>query len=201
MLRRFHYTWITDWQIAPRSIKIFNGITHSLPPEACDRNVGVAQESHLRGDLDTQLRAGMLGHFTLSGVYPLGEQGNPKHVSRIQHHVQLYKEAIRPWLRTSRMYHHTPVLEGREPRGWCALEMASADRRHGAAAVFRLAGPDVAEYTLYPRGLDPGLVYRVTRDNLGASFQRDGATLMEGGVRVRLDRALTSELLLFQADA
>ncbi len=158
LLRHFHYTWITDWQIAPRAIKIFNGMTLSLPPELCDRNAGVGQSSHLRGDLDIQVRACMLGHFTLTGIYPLGEKrGNPQHVSRIQHHVRIYKEAIRPWISSSRMYHHTPVLEGREPQGWCVMELVAEDRRHGVIAAFRMAGPAEAEFSVYPRGLDPGL--------------------------------------------
>ncbi|MDB5056959.1 MAG: Alpha-galactosidase [Chloroflexi bacterium] len=199
LLQRFHYTWITDWQLAPRSIKIFNGMTLSLPPEACDRNAGVGMDSHLRGDLDTQIRSCMLGHFTLTGIYPPGEHGNPRHVDRIRHHVQLYKTAIRPWLSTSRMYHHTPALIGREPEGWCVMELVSADRRHGVTGVFRLAGTLDPEYLYRPRGLAADTRYRVTRDNLGQSFQREGADLLDRGVRVRLDRVLSSELLLFEA--
>ncbi len=199
MLRRFHYTWITDWQLMPRSIKIFNGMTLALPPELCDRNAGVGQDGHLRGDLDTQIRSCMLGHFTLTGIYPPGEPSNPQHISRIQHHVRLYKESIRPWLPTSRMYHHTPVLLGREPEGWCVLELVSSDRRHGAVGIFRLAGVAEPDYLYRPRGLAPGVTYRVTRDNLDLSFHQEGADLSRGGILVRLDRALSSELLLIEA--
>jgi len=199
LLRRFHYTWITDWQLAPRSIKIFNGMTLAFPPELCDRNAGVGQDGHLRGDLDTQVRSCMLGHFTLTGIYPPGEHSNSAHVEQIKHHVAVYKEEIRPWLPTSRLYHHTPVLEGLEPQGWCVMELASADRRHGASGVFRLAGQGEPAFLFRPRGLDPSMTYTVTRDNVGLSFVRDGEALMSEGIRVRLDRPLASELLLVEA--
>lgn len=198
LLRRFHYTWITDWQLAPRNIKIFNGMTLALPPEACDRNAGVGQDSHWRGDLDTQMRSCMLGHFTLTGIYPPGGRANPDHLDRVRHHVQVYKEQIRPWLRSCRLYHHTPVLEGSEPEGWCALELVSRDRRRAACALFRLAGAAEPEYRLRPRGLDPGLTYRVTSDNTAMGFERDGLALRDQGIGIRLDRPLASELLLIE---
>lgn len=199
LLRRFHYTWITDWPALPRSIKIFNGMTLALPPEACDRNAGVGQDGHLQGDLTTQIRSCLLGHFTLTGIYPPGERGDAAHLAHIRRLVVLYKERIRPWLRTSRVYHHTPLLRGREPGGWCAIELIAADRQHGAAGIFRLAGPGESEYSFRPRGLDLSRRYRVTYDNSGQSSEWAGAALMEHGLTVRLDRPLASELLLLEA--
>ena len=52
---------------------------------------------------------------------------------------------------------------------------------------------------LRPRGLDAGRRYRVTFDNAGQSCQVDGFALMQQGVVVRLEGALTSELLLMEA--
>lgn len=40
LVRRFDHTWVTDWQIAPRSFAITNGMTMALPPEYVDRLVG-----------------------------------------------------------------------------------------------------------------------------------------------------------------
>ena len=39
MVRRFSHTWVTDWQIAPRSFMITNGMTMALPPEYVDRRL------------------------------------------------------------------------------------------------------------------------------------------------------------------
>jgi hypothetical protein len=49
------------------------------------------------------------------------------------------------------------------------------------------------------RGLDVGLRYRVTWDNTGQTCEVDGFVLMKQGLVVRLEGALTSELLLFEA--
>ncbi len=79
------------------------------------------------------------------------------------------------------------------------LELASADRTRGIAGLFQLADPRENEYLLRLRGLDVGKVYRVTWDNAGQSCEVDGFTLMKQGIPVRLEGALTSELLLFEA--
>ena len=49
-----------------------------------------------------------------------------------------------------------------------------------------------------PRGLDPARRYEVTQDNTGSRYIVDGRSLMQQGIRVRLDAAQTSELLLFR---
>jgi len=69
----------------------------------------------------------------------------------------------------------------------------------GMAGVFRLSSPSQQEYILRLRGLDIGARYQVTWDNLGQTCEVDGFTLMKQGLAVRLDGALTSELLLFAA--
>ena len=50
MVRRFSHTWVTDWQIAPRSFTITNGMTMALPPEYVDRLIG-GQSGHIDGRL------------------------------------------------------------------------------------------------------------------------------------------------------
>jgi len=56
------------------------------------------------------------------------------------------------------------------------------------------------EHLLRFRGLDAGRRYRVTWDNCGLACEMDGFTLMHQGVTVRLEGALTSELLICQAE-
>ena len=55
MIRRFSHTWVTDWQLVPRSFTVTNGMTMDLPPEYVDRLIA-GQNGHLSGDLDFQLR-------------------------------------------------------------------------------------------------------------------------------------------------
>lgn len=199
MVSRFHHTWVTDWQVAPRSVGIFNGMSIALPPEYVDRNCGVGQNSHLLGALDFQLRSCMLGHFTLTGFHPTAADRNPDHLGFVKHCVALYKRFIRPLLPQSRVFHHTPVLESYCPHDWCVIELAANDARRVLCALFRLAGPADPEYTLKLRGLDSGKTYHVVFDNTGHSARMTGLDLMQRGLTIRLDSALSSELLTFEA--
>lgn len=199
MVSRFHHTWVTDWQLAPRSVRIFNGMSMALPPEYVDRNCGVGQNSHLTGDLGFQLRSCMLGHFTLTGFHPTAEDRNPEHIGFVKHCVSLYRDFIRPMLPQSNIFHHTPVLENFQPHDWCVIELADKKADKALCALFRLAGPSTPEYTIKPRGLNPGKTYRITFDNSGHIVQMTGLDLTQKGLTIRLDFALTSELLKIEA--
>ena len=87
-------------------------------------------------------------------------------------------------------------MPGPEPQGWGVLELASADRTRAVCGLFQLGNPTQPEYRLRLRGLDAGRRYRVTWDNSGQTAEADGFTLMNQGITVRLEGALTSELLL-----
>jgi hypothetical protein len=150
-------------------------------------------------DLDTQVRTTLLCHCTLTGIYPSLAERNPEMVARVRHHVQIYKQLIRPFLSRCTVYHHTPVLSGHEPCGWGVLEYVAEDRSRAVVGVFRLAGEGQAEYLLRLRGIDPGRQYRLTYDNTGMSALFDGAILMHNGIAIRLERPISSELLLLEA--
>jgi alpha-galactosidase len=199
MLSRFHYTWISDWQIAPRCIRILNGMSIALPPERIDRNAGVGQGGYMHGDLDFQIRHIMFSHMTLTGIYPNVAERNPEHVERIKHHVQTYKNFIRPFLSRCRVYHHTPVLKGDdEPKGWCVLEYVSVDSSRAIVGIFRLDSTSLPEYHLRLHGVDRGKTYKATFDNTGQIVKLEGEKLATMGILIRLERALSSELLLLE---
>jgi alpha-galactosidase len=198
LVSRFHYTWVTDWQLAPRTLRIVNGMSMALPPERIDRNAGVGQDGHQRADLDFQLRACMFGHLTLTGIYPLAGDSNPDAVERIRHHVAVYKEFIRSFISSCRMFHHTPVLKTREPQGWAVLEQAADDQSRAVVGLFRLAGPADDTYLLRLRGVAAGRRYKLTFDNSGQMTEVDGASLLYGGLPIRLARSLTSELIMVE---
>jgi hypothetical protein len=100
---------------------------------------------------------------------------------------------------TGRIYHHTPEVDGFDPHGWGVLELASQDRSRAICGLFQLAAPTQPEYLLRLRGLNVSRRYRATWDNTGQTCELDGFTLMKTGFPVRLEGALTSELLLFEA--
>lgn len=113
--------------------------------------------------------------------------------------VDLYKNVVRSIYQASRIYHHTPVVKGLNPSGWSVLELGSQDRTTAVAGLFRLSDPPESDYLLRFRGLDISKRYRVTFDNANETCELSGYTLIKEGVPIRLESALTSELILVQA--
>ncbi len=198
MVKWFGHTLDSDWQIAPRSFMAFNGMTMALPPEYLNGIIG-GVSGFTRADFDFQSRLHLFATSTFGFLYPLGSQPNPLLMQRTKRWVDLYKNFVRPFMSTSRIYHHTPEVTGLDPHGWGVLELASEDRTRGICGLFQLSAPTEPEYHLRLRGLDVSRRYRVTFDNSGETAEVDGFTLMKQGIMVRLEGALTSELLLFEA--
>jgi alpha-galactosidase len=198
MSRRFDHTDVTDWQIAPRSFLITNGMSLALPPEHMDRLVG-GQDGQSAAEYAFQWRTVVFMQPKVAFLYPRGAQPNPVFMERTKHWVELYKNFIRPFLGSSRVYHHTPEVTGFDPHGWGVLEMAAEDRTRAICGLFQLAAASAPEYRLRWRGLDRSRRYQVTFDNSGETIPVDGFTLMNEGITVRLEGALTSELLTCQA--
>ncbi len=199
MVRYFDHTWVTDWQIAPRAFSITNGMSMALPPERVDRLAGMGQSGQRTAELDFQFRLQLFVHPSLNWFHLKDAAPNAVQQARIRNAVRIYKEFVRPIHPTSRIYHHTPVVKGFEPRGWGVLELAARDRTRAVAGLFRLSDPAEPEYLLRFRGIDPGKRYRVTFDNSSESCEVDGIALTRTGITSRLETALTSELLLVEA--
>ncbi|MCC7360964.1 MAG: alpha-galactosidase [Anaerolineales bacterium] len=198
MIARFAHTWVTDWPIAPRAFRITNGMTMALPPEYVDRLWG-GQNSHTAGDLDFQLRLLLFARPTLGFFHPDGAVLNPLLLARLREFVAFYKDFVRPFAAESRIFHHTPEFTGLEPQGWGVLELAAGDGRRAIAGLFQLASPPADDYVFRPRGLDRSRRYRLTLGNEQQTVELDGAELAETGLTVRLEGALTSQLLSFEA--
>ncbi len=196
---RFTTAWISDWMRMPRTLRILNGMSMAMPAEYLNRLFGVCMEGSYKGNPEIQLQAIILGHPTISGLtYSLAEM-NPELMELTKKYIGIYKNFIRPFHRDARLYHHTPVIPGTEASGWCVLENVANDRTRAVAGVFRLVNTPEDTYLLKFRGLDPGKRYRVTTEPGGLVCEIDGIKLMERGITVRLDTALTSKMLLCEA--
>ena len=158
----------------------------------------MGQWCHRTAELDFHNRLPLFVHPTLGWTHIKGASPNPLQLARIRHMVDIYKNFVRPFHPTSRIYHHTPVVRGLDPHGWGVLELASQDRTRALVGLFRLSDPAEPEYVLRLRGVDASRRYRVTFDNTGESVVLDGFTLVKVGVPVRLETALTSELFLVE---
>ena len=208
-LQNFHHTWISDWNTAPRSFTVANGMTMALPPEFCDRLVG-GMECHTRASLEFQARVPLMGRPTTNDYNAVGSEQNPAQIGIVRHAFELYKTRIRPWIENSRVYHHTPEAAASPAGGWGSaetphgtgiLERASADGRHGVMGFFRLSeAAGETEVTAVPRGIDPALSYLVTFDNAGSTARIPGYILARDGLRIRLCGSLSSELVLYEAE-
>jgi alpha-galactosidase len=226
---RFHETYLTDGLSLPRELQVYSGLSLALPPEVfvilhgADGGIGMGKPQNL----DTVLRLTFslsTPQIFVGSVAPSVAALSPQRRERFLHYARIYKEFIRPLLATCRVFHHAPVgpQSGVESGPWFAMEYATPERTRGWATIARLRngpgdryvykypnqgldpGPAAAPYAgdtfvLKPRGLDPGMTYRVTFDSLDAAVAVSGWDLLREGVPVRLENAGMSELLLFEA--
>ena len=128
---------------------------------------------------------------------PVGERLNPELLEFLRHSLDIYKNFVRPFLPESNIYHHTPDSSELQPKGFGIIEAAAKDGSKGMLGVFQLANPKERETVIHPRGVNASRTYNVTFDNTRRTCKVDGFTLKNDGLHIRLDGALTSELVLY----
>lgn len=199
-MHRFHNVEVSDWLRSPRAVKANNGLSMSLPPEILLRTFGTESwQQVLDGDLDAQLRLVCMCRPIFRGIAPSLDLITPELRDRIEHHLDIYRKVIRPLLPECKMYHHTPFLPLFEHRGFCAMEYATADKKTAVAAIFRLSTVVGDEYLFKPRGVDASRNYDVTFDNSNETVRISGLALKQTGLVIRLERTMSSELLILKA--
>lgn len=202
ILRRFDTTELSDWMRAPRGLKILNGMTWLLPPEILLRTFGTeVPDLAGDGDVESQLAMIQMSLPIFRGIAPSLTELNPLLRDKIRSGVELYKKKLRPIMRGSRVYHHTPLTEYYTQTPWVVLEYATPDAQRAMATLFRTSNFEDPVYRFVPRGLDASRNYAVTFKNRGDTVEMSGLKLMQEGVAVRLETAGTSEMLLFNSEA
>lgn len=196
LVRNFTHTWVSDWQVMPRGVAITNGMTMCLPPEYVDRLSG-GMNSHVRGSLEIILRHTLFGKPTINIFNPVASTYNEQQLETVKHTIDIYKSFIQPLAENGLIYHHTPEIFEEEPTGNCILERASEKKDRSVIGAFRLSGkPEEDFITVYPRGIKPEGNYKVYFDNTKSEDTVSGFNLVNNGIRVRLENALSSELIL-----
>jgi alpha-galactosidase len=199
ILRRFDNTELSDWMRGPRGVKILNGMTWVLPPEILLRTFGTeVPDLAGDGDIEYQLRQVEMSLPIFRGIAPSPAEFNPILRDKIRSGVDLYKRELRPILRDSVVYHHTPLTPYFSQSPWLVLEYAKADKMRAVATLFRTSNLENPVYHFVPRGLDASAAYKVTFENQGESVELSGVQLMTDGIPVRLEAAGTSQMLLFE---
>lgn len=197
MVSNFNHTWVSDNQLAPRSLLITNGMTLAIPPEKVDRLVA-GMGCHKRASLDFHMRNAMFGHLTLNVFGPRMAEMNPDVFEFVRHSTDLYKSFIRPYLADALIYHHTPDNQEVMKQGWLAIETAAPDASRAALGIFSVTECGVTQARVYPRGLSAEKTYRVTFDNTRTTATVSGFELINNGVNVRITGSLSSELVTFE---
>lgn len=192
LMRRFHWTQITDNWHPAKQLRIFNGVTLGLPPEQCMTLVG-AINMH-PAEVDFVVRAGFFGHLCVSGAFPSVRQMNTPALAAWRRGIQFYKENIRPILDTCNVYHHTPLQDYKRQGDWIVLEYADERAVQAVAGIFRLNAGDSA-YTFIAKGVDLTGHYEVRFENSGAVVRVSGFQLGTAGISVRVNGRMMSELL------
>jgi len=200
ILHRFDNTELSDWMRGPRGVKILNGMTWLLPPEILLRTFGT-EVSDLAGDgdIDYQMRQVEMALPIFRGIAPSQDELNPILRNKIRAGVDLYKNELRPILRDSLVYHHTPLTPYFHESPWLVLEYAAPDKRRSVATLFRTSDLEDPVYHFVPRGLDSSATYKVTSENRSETVEVSGLQLMTVGIPVRLETTGTSEMLLFES--
>lgn len=197
VMKSFNHTWVSDWQRAPRSLTVTNGMTMALPPDRVDR-LFAGMGCHEQGSLDLHMRNTMLTHMTLNVIAPNHSEANSVQNEFVRHSVEIYKNFIRPFLPQAKIYHHTPET-GLLKDDFCVTEISSPDCRKGAIAAFTMSAAKAQGISIVPKGINIGATYKVTLDNSGASFTASGYELLTGGIPVSIPSSLSSELILYEA--
>lgn len=196
MLRGMSNTWITDYQNAPRSFEILNGVSMLLPTEYFVRPFG-AQNGHLSGTLDFQLNVVRFGNPLFFYNLPVGIQHSPLQMKRIKEMLTTYKEVIRPMLPNSRIYHHTPDLNPEASDCVGVLELASENGDCSLIGVFTLSEMTQPVQRLFFKGICASGLYKVSiNDQFYMNISGD--KLMNEGLKVDISMALDSKVILAQ---
>jgi len=197
MMSRFHYACESDFSMFPRSIRAINGLTLLLPPEALCYYHNHMPMAHQKVDLDTHLRVTLFARPIFVGFGAQDADRSSEYFRKTRRYVELHKGFCRPVLEGQPIaYHHTPDIGLYASAPWCILEYALQDRSRGYAGVFRLLN-GAEEYRLRLRGADAAAEYEVTLDNQRQTFRMSGRDLAMQGLPVRLDAAMTSELVMY----
>lgn len=194
---KFSHTWVSDEQKFPIACAITNGMTLVIPPECVDR-LSSGMDSHQKGTLDAIVRHTLFGRPTFNSFNSMGSAFNPNQIEFVRHSIDIYKNVIRPFAPTGKIYHHTEECFGNAPAGTVVLERSAEDRSAGVVGIFRLTGINADTITVYPKGISIGSDYDVTFDNSGETVRLSGYEMAHSGLRINIRSNLSSELVIYQ---
>lgn len=198
MLSRFHYCTQSDFSQFPLSIRCINTMSMFLPPESICYYHNHMPFAHLQADLDTHLRVCLFAIPILVGFGAQKADRTVPYFEKTKEYLRLAKGFCRDVLGDHpAVYHHTPYIGVNDPADFCVLEYARQDKTKGYCGVFKLSDAD-KDYQLYLKGVDASRDYKITCHNTGAVLRIAGSGLINSGLKIHLESANTSELILYE---
>ena len=196
MMRRFHWSQLSDNQNPEQQLLILNGMTLAMPPEQC--MIFAAPCVPQQTDADFLLRTGLFSQTCMVGAAPSVAKMNASVLERWRHMADIYKKEIRPILGTCKVYHHTPVQDYRRSGEWVVLEYAGRNADTAVVGFFRLGNSKDGNYHFKSKGLDISRNYQVWFDNERAGTVISGRELCMSGIDVLVSAPMRSELLIIK---
>ena len=197
MMRRFHWTQISDNQHPEEQLRILNGLTLAIPPEQCMLFPFGGYPQPI--DVDFLSRAILFGQACLLAPFPALEKANEAALEHWRHIIDLYKTEVRPRLSSFRAYHHTPIQDYKRSGEWVVLEYADENAEFVIAGIFRLGKSRADSYPFKSRGVSLAKTYSVWHDNHQESAVVSGRALCQEGLCIRVPGGMQSELLVMRS--
>ena len=198
ILRYFDHTWVSDWMNSPRNFRVINGMSLALPPEYIDRIV-FTNLGWWTGSVDFELDLMLFARITLGPIDTAFAPPNPLLAQKLKQRISFYKDFVVPFLPGCRVYHHTPVHRGAHPKGAGVLEYAAEDKSRGIIGAFGLAGCEIQDLCLKPKGLNPAWNYQLTFLKSMARLERPGMEIMRDGLPIQGLSPINSQVIAYKA--
>jgi len=202
LARHVHGFFLSDPDFTEHHLEVLWGVRNLLPPIGIlhwswSQWRGDFEPSYLdwanlsTHDFDTTLRAAMLHRFGVSLRLP---ELRPELLERLRVHVDLFQRELAPLVRDGVLQPLTPTPErGGFGERAPIMQLSHPDGRVIVGAFVLPGGvrPSVA----HVRGLDPDATYTVSNLATGDAWNSSGAELLDIGLALLGDDAITSWLL------
>lgn len=200
MLSRFHYACESDVSTFPNSICTINMMSMFIPPDAICYYHNHLYWANQLADNDTHLRVTLFATPVFVGFGSQEADRTTDYFKEVKRYIELNKTFCRRVMANHpAVFHHTPEASFNSSSSWCVLEYARQDHTCGYAGIFRLKNnTNDNEYVFKPRGIDIAQQYKVILDNNNQSLLVSGWELSQTGIRIHLDAARSSELILYE---
>ncbi len=190
-VKRVHYIVTTDTLSALPDRQSIYDSTFVLPPAVL---MAYTYENYYNKDADQPRsflwRSAMMSAWQIDPTH--SATWSPEEIAGAKHATETYKSWIRPILNDVHVHH---ILPRPDDLHWDGMFYWSPSLKRGTLYIFR-PNNDQTIQRVRLRGLDSAAKYHVrSEDGSAAQEERSGADLMTTGLRIKLPRKYSSDLI------